>query len=304
MVIKEGKKMKRSHFDFWFDIVIYIVLGITLFIIAYPLYFVIIASVSDPIEVTSGRVMFYPVKFGLDSYKKVLEYKELWIGYRNTLIYTTCYTLLSVTITLMAGYALSRKELIGKNIIMAYMVFTMFFSGGLIPTYLLVRSLGLIGNPVVIIILGSVNVYNIIIARTFIQSTIPNELFEAASMDGCGHTRFFFSVVLPLSPALIAVMVLFAAVTQWNSWFNAMIYLNRKELMPLQMILRDIIVSQATFLREMAMDVLGEDFAREALLAETMKYAVIIVASLPILVIYPFLQKYFVKGIMIGSLKQ
>jgi putative aldouronate transport system permease protein len=184
------------------------------------------------------------------------------------------------------------------------MVFTMFFSGGLIPTYLLVRSLGLLGNPIIIIILGSVNVYNIIIARTFIQSTIPDELFEAASMDGCGHARFFFSVVLPLSPALIAVLVLFAAVTQWNSWFNAMIYLTKQELMPLQMVLRDIIVSQATFLREMAMDTLGEDFAREALLAETMKYSVIVVASLPILVLYPFLQKYFVKGMMIGSLKQ
>jgi putative aldouronate transport system permease protein len=296
--------MKKTHFDFWFDIVLYIVLGVILFLIAYPLYFVLIASVSDPIEVTSGRVMFYPVKFNFDSYKKVLEYKQLWIGYRNTLIYTTAYTLLSVAITLMAGYALSRKELIGKNIIMAYMVFTMFFSGGLIPTYLLVRSLGLLGNPIIIIILGSVNVYNIIIARTFIQSTIPDELFEAASMDGCGHARFFFSVVLPLSPALIAVLVLFAAVTQWNSWFNAMIYLTKQELMPLQMVLRDIIVSQATFLREMAMDTLGEDFAREALLAETMKYSVIVVASLPILVLYPFLQKYFVKGMMIGSLKQ
>lgn len=296
--------MRKSNFDFWFDVGIYIILGLILFVIAYPLYFIIIASLSDPIEVTSGRVMLYPIKFNLDSYKKVLEYKEIWIGYRNTIIYTTGYTFLSVTITLMAGYALSRKELLGRNIIMAYMVFTMFFSGGLIPTYLLVRSLGLIGKPIIIIILGSVNVYNIIIARTFIQSTIPNELFEAASMDGCTHIRFFFSVVLPLSPALIAVMILFAAVTQWNSWFNAMIYLSRKELMPLQMILRDIIVSQATFLKEMAMDVLGEDFAREALLAETMKYAVIIVASLPILVLYPFLQKYFIKGIMIGSLKQ
>ncbi|MBC7321208.1 carbohydrate ABC transporter permease [bacterium] len=296
--------MRKSRFDFWFDIVIYVVLGLVLFIIAYPLYFVTIASLSDPIEVTSGRVMFYPIKFNFDSYKKVLEYKEIWIGYRNTIIYTTGYTFLSVAITLMAGYALSYKKLLGRNIIMAYMVFTMFFSGGLIPTYLLVRSLRLIGNPIVIIVLGSVNVYNIIIARTFIQSTIPNELFEAASMDGCGHIRFFFSVVLPLSPALIAVMVLFAAVTQWNSWFNAMIYLNRRELMPLQMVLRDIIVSQATFLKEMAVDILGEDFAREALLAETMKYAVIIVASLPILALYPFLQKYFVKGIMIGSLKQ
>lgn len=296
--------MKRSRFDFWFDITIYIILGVILFVIAYPLYFVIIASLSDPVEVTSGRVMFYPVKFNFDSYRKVLEYKEIWIGYRNTIIYTVSYTFLSVSITLMSGYALSRKELLGRNIIMAYMVFTMFFSGGLIPTYLLVRNLGLIGKPIIIIILGSVNVYNIIIARTFIQSTIPNELFEAASMDGCGHVRFFFSVVLPLSPALIAVMILFAAVTQWNSWFNAMIYLNKRELMPLQMVLRDIIVSQATFLKEMAMDILGEDFAREALLAETMKYAVIIVASLPILVLYPFLQKYFVKGIMIGSLKQ
>ncbi len=296
--------MKKSRFDFWFDIALYIFLGLALFSVAYPLYFVLIASVSDPIEVTNGRVMFYPVGFNLESYKKVLEYRELWVGYRNTLIYTTGYTLLSVIITLMTGYALSRKELIGRNIIMAYMVFTMFFSGGLIPTYLLVKSLGLVGNPIIIIILGSVNVYNIIIARTFIQSTIPNELFEAASMDGCGHIRFFFSMVLPLSPALIAVMVLFAAVAQWNSWFNALIYLNKQELMPLQMVLRDIIISQATFLREMQMDTMAGDFAMQAFLSETMKYAVIVVSSLPILILYPFLQKYFVKGIMVGSLKE
>lgn len=296
--------MRKTYFDFWFDIILYIMLALALLIVVYPLYFVLIASVSDPIEVTSGRVMFFPVRFNFDSYKKVLEYKQLWVGYRNTIIYTVSYTILSVTITLMAGYALSRKELVGRNIIMGYMVFTMFFSGGLIPTYLLVRALGLLGKPIVIIILGSVNVYNIIIARTFIQSTIPNELFEAASMDGCSHARFFFSVVLPLSPALIAVLALFSAVTQWNSWFNALIYLNRQELMPLQMVLRDIIISQATFLKEMAMDILGEDFAQEALLAETMKYAVIVVSSLPVLVLYPFLQKYFIKGIMIGSLKQ
>jgi putative aldouronate transport system permease protein len=295
--------MKRSRFDLGFDIVVYILLGLLLLSVAYPLYFIVIASVSDPIKVTSGQVLFFPTGINFDSYGKVVEYDTLWTGYRNTLIYTACYTFLSVSVTLMAGYALSRKKLVGRGAIMAYMTVTMFFSGGLIPTYLLVQGMDLIGNPLTVIILGSVSVYNIIIARTFMQSNIPDELFEAATIDGCRHFRFFFSFALPLSPALIAVLVLFAAVGQWNSWFNALIYLRKQQLMPLQMVLRDIIVSQGAFMREMAMESQGDDFARQILLVESMKYSVIIVATLPILCLYPFIQRYFVKGIMVGSIK-
>jgi putative aldouronate transport system permease protein len=186
---------------------------------------------------------------------------------------------------------------------MAFMTFTMFFSGGLIPTYLFMQQLGLIGNPLLIVVMGTVSVYNTIIARTFMSSSIPDELYEAAAIDGCSHVRFFVRMVIPLSPALISVLVLFAAVAQWNSWFNAMIYLKEQAHMPLSLVLRDLIVSQQGFMREMSMDSGGDDFTRQAMLAESMKYAVIIVSTLPILCLYPFVQKYFVKGVMVGSIK-
>ncbi len=295
--------MKKTRFNFCFDMLVYILLGLLLLAVAYPLYFVLIASISDPIKVTSGQVLFYPVEMTFRSYMKVLEYDALWTGYRNTLIYTVSFTLISVGITLMSGYALSRKKLVGRGIIMGYMTFTMFFSGGLIPTYLLVQNLNMIGKPITIMILGSVSVYNIIIARTFIQSNIPDELYEAATIDGCNHLRFFRYFVLPLSPALIAVMVLFSAVSQWNSWFNALIYLRKQQLMPLQMVLRDIVVSQGAFMREMSMDGQGDNFAQQVLLVESMKYAVIVLATLPILCLYPFIQRYFIKGVMMGSIK-
>lgn len=296
--------MKKSRFDRNFDIVVVILLLGLLFLAAYPLYFIIIASISDPSQVSVGRVILFPKGFTFAGYKKVIEYKQIWIGYRNTLIYVILYTLLSVFLTMLAGYALSRKNLVGRQPIMIFMIFTMFFSGGLIPTYLLMDNIGLTGNPIIIILMGSVNVYNIIIARTFMKSSIPEELYEAAVIDGCNHTKFFFHVVIRLSPALLAVLALFQAVGQWNSWFNAMIYLRDKNLMPLQMVLREIIISQSTFMS--ATDtgaMMGEDVAQQALLVESMKYAVIIVSTLPIMCLYPFVQKYFVKGIMIGSIK-
>ena len=289
--------------DLAFDLCVNIILFIIFLVVAYPLYFIIIASFSDPGMVSSGQVLFFPKNISFGAYKKVIEYQSIWTGYRNTVIYTFFFTLLSVFMTMTAGYGLSRKNVPGKGIFMAYMTFTMFFNGGLIPTYLLMRGIGLEGKPIIIILMGSVNVYNIIIARTFLQSNIPDELFEAATIDGCDHFKFFRSMVLPLSPALIAVMVLFAAVAQWNSWFNAMIYLRRQTQMPLQLILRDIIVSVEVFFREMQMDSMGDDMARLAMLAESMKYAVIIVSTLPVMCFYPFIQKYFIRGVMIGSIK-
>lgn len=296
--------MKSTLFDRNFDIVVVILLSILLLSVAYPLYFVIIASVSDPSLVSVGRVMLYPEGFTLAGYQKVIEYEKIWVGYRNTLIYVAGYTLLSVFLTMMAGYALSRKNMVGRDALMLFMTFTMFFSGGLIPTYLLVDAIGLNGNPLIIILLGSVSVYNIIIARTFMRSAIPNELFEAAIIDGCSHTQFFMHVVVQLSPALIAILTLFAAVGQWNSWFNAMIYLQDQRFIPLQLVLREIIISQSTFMSETNSGaMMGDDVAQQAMLVESMKYAVIIVSTLPILCLYPFVQKYFVKGIMIGSIK-
>ncbi|QTH42884.1 carbohydrate ABC transporter permease [Cohnella sp. LGH] len=297
------QSIRANRGDRLYDAVNYTILTLLLLAVAYPLYFVIIASFSDPKLVASGKVLFWPRSLDIKGYIEVLNYAPIWTGYRNTLIYTTLFTALSVMTSLLAGYALSRKPFPGKTLVTAFLLFTMFFNGGLIPTYLLMKEIGLYGNPLVIVLLGAVNVTNIIISRTFIKSTIPDELFEAASMDGCSHFSFFFRIALPVSKALIAVLVLFAAVSQWNSWFNAMIYLRDQQLMPLQMVLRDLIVSQSAM--SMASDSadMGGDAAAQIYLVEAMRYAVIIVSTLPIMCVYPFVQKYFVKGVMIGSVK-
>jgi len=295
--------IKPSRQDKLYDLFNYTILTILLLIVAYPLYFVVIASFSDPRLVATGRVLLWPQNLDFKGYLEVLNYSPIWLGYRNTLIYTTFFTALSVMTSLLAGYALSRKPFPGKVFITAFLLFTMFFNGGLIPTYLLMKEVGLYGNPLIIVLLGAVNITNIIISRTFIKSTIPDELFEAASIDGCNHISFFFRIALPVSKALIAVLVLFAAVSQWNSWFNAMIYLRDQSLMPLQMVLRDLIVNQSAM--SMATDSadMGGDAAAQIYLVESMRYAVIIVSTLPIMCVYPFVQKYFVKGVMIGSVK-
>lgn len=296
--------MQKTRFDCHFDRVVCILLVVLLLSVLYPLYFVVIASFSDPTLVSTGRVALIPKGITFEGYKKVIEYQKIWTGYRNTILYVIAYTALSVALTMTAGYAVSRKNLAGRNAIMMFMTFTMFFSGGLVPTYLLMDNLGLTGNPILIVLLGSVSVYNIIIACTFISQSIPDELYEAAAIDGCSHFQFFGRVVVPLSPALLAVLTLFAAVGQWNSWFNAMIYLREPEHMPLQIVLREIIISESTLAQNTdAGGMMGEDAAQQALLVESMKYAVIIVSTLPIMCLYPFVQKYFVKGIMIGSIK-
>ncbi|MDR1060364.1 MAG: carbohydrate ABC transporter permease [Clostridiales bacterium] len=296
-------RISGAFSDRVFDAAVFAVLLLLLLLVAYPLYFTVIASVSAPSDVAFGRVVLFPKNIGFEGYQKVVEYGPIWTGYRNTILYTVAYTLISVIVTMMAGYALSRKSMPFRGFIMAFMTFTMFFSGGQIPTYLFMQQLGLIGNPLLIVVMGTVSVYNTIIARTFMSSSIPDELYEAATIDGCNHARFFVRMVVPLSPALISVLVLFAAVAQWNSWFNAMIYLKEQAHMPLSLVLRDLIVSQQGFMREMSMDSGGDDFTRQAMLAESMKYAVIIVSTLPILCLYPFVQKYFVKGVMVGSIK-
>ena len=296
--------MKSTRFDRNFDRTVCVLLVLLLLVVLYPLYFVVIASFSDPSLVSTGKVSLYPRGITFEGYKKVIEYDKIWVGYRNTIFYVILYTLLSVSITMAAGYVVSRKNLVGRSAIMLFMTFTMFFGGGMVPTYLLVNGMGLVGNPAVIVIMGCVNVYNIIIARTFMSQSIPDELFEAASIDGCSHFQFFFHIVLRLSPALLSVLTLFAAVGQWNSWFNAMIYLRDPNHMPLQIILREIIISESNLAQNTdAGAMMGEDTARQALLVESMKYAVIIVSTLPIMCLYPFMQKYFVKGIMIGSIK-
>ena len=302
--MRGNMKSKNISFDKTFDRVVVCILIIFLLIVAYPLYFVIIASISTPSAVVSGQVILLPKGFSLEGYRKIIEYKQIWKGYANTIIYVILQTLLSVSVTMMAGYALSRKKYPGRTAITVYLTVPMYFSGGLIPTYLWMDKMGLVGNPLVIVLLGAVSVYNVFIARSFIASNIPDELYEAASMDGCSHVKFFLSVVLPLSPAILAVLTLFSAVGQWNSWFNAMLYLKDEAQMPLQAVIRQLITSQSALALATDTGALqGEDMVQQALLTESIKYAVIIVSTLPIMCLYPFVQRYFVKGIMIGSVK-
>ena len=297
--MKKINGISRSRADKAFDILDYVLLTIAFLIVAYPLYFVVIASVSDPIAVYEGRVILYPIKPTLEGYARIFSYESLFIGYRNTVIYTLVGTAINVVLTITAGYALSRKELVGRNVMMMCVMFTMIFSGGMIPEYLLVRQLGIYNTMWALILPGAVSTWNLIVCRTFFQQTIPDELREAADLDGCGDTSFFLRVVLPLSSSIIAVMILFYAVSHWNSYYKALIYLSSTSKYPLQLVLRNILIVNT-------MDDMVNDVATQAAqqrMGDLIKYGMIIVSSLPLLILYPFLQKYFVKGVMIGAIK-
>ena len=298
--MKKHGSMRRTRFDTCFDIITTILLVLALLIVLYPLYFVVIASVSDATSISSGQVILLPKNVSMVGYQRILQDARIGSGYVNSILYTLGSTLIGVTTTVMAGYSFSRSDLAGRKVLMLLYVFTMYFNGGLIPTYLVVKQLGLMGSPWVVILLGSVSVYNIIIARSFFTNNIPPELFEAASIDGCGNGRFFISIVVPLSKSIIAVLALYYAVAQWNGYFNALVYLNRQEQYPLQLILREILISS----QMVQADVSDLDAIQEMQrIAATVKYGVIVVASVPMLIIYPLVQKYFVKGVMIGSVK-
>lgn len=294
--------MKKSREDRTFDIINYVILGIVALVVLYPLYFVLIASFSSPDAINSGEIMFIPKGVSLDGYKKLFEDPNIWIGYRNTIIYTLVGTVLNVLVTISAAFSLSRSRLVGQKFFMGYFVFTMYFSGGLIPLYIVVNNLGLYNNPLVLVTLGMVSVYNLIIARTFFQTTLPEELFDAAAIDGCGNFRFFLSIAIPLSKAIIAVLVVFYGVAHWNSFFNALMYISEKKYYPLQLVLREILL-QSKMVEPAATEGAMIDLIERQRYAELIKYGVIIVSSLPVLVLYPFAQKYFVKGVMIGSVK-
>lgn len=283
--------------DILIDIVMYLVIAFAVIITVYPVYFVVIASFSDPTAVSNGEVLLLPKGITTLGYSKIFEDSRIWTGYKNTVIYTILGTLFSLICTIPAAYSLSRKELPFKGIIMFFFTFTMFFGGGLIPTYFLMQDLHLVNTFWVMIIPFSVSVYNVIVTRTFFQSTIPEELFEAAKMDGCSYTRFLFQVVLPLSKAIIAVIGLYYAVGYWNEYMRALIYIQDKTLVPLQLVLREILVANQAF------EMTSMDSALKQRLADMMKYALIVVSTLPMMILYPILQKYFEKGVMIGSIK-
>ncbi|MFF3023241.1 carbohydrate ABC transporter permease [Gottfriedia sp. NPDC057948] len=294
-----AKKIKSKE-DKIFDTINFIFLTFICLAVLYPLYFVIIASISNPDLVYNGSVWLLPKEITFEGYKRIFSDSKILIGYKNTIIYTVLGTAVQVSLTLMAAYALSRKELFGRSFFMLMIVFTMFFSGGLIPTYLVVKDLGMLNTMWAMIIPKAIAVWNLIVARSFFESSIPNELLEAGKIDGCSNTRFFLKIVLPLSKPIIAVMVLFYAVGNWNSYFDALIYLNDESLYPLQLILRNILIQN-----QLSVQMLSDlnNLASQQHVGEIIKYGVIIVAAIPLLIVYPFVQKYFVKGVLIGGVK-
>ncbi|MDD6884738.1 MAG: carbohydrate ABC transporter permease [Eubacteriales bacterium] len=294
--------IRETRADRMFRLVVYALLAVLLIAYVYPLYFVVIASISDPNAVYNGEVLFLPAQMTLEGYEEIFHYGELWIGYLNSIFYTVAGVFINISVTMMAAYALSRKEMMLRGVILKLFMFTMFFGGGLIPTYLLVKSLGLLDSRWVLLLNGAVSVYNLIITRTFLVSTLPEELHEAATMDGCRETRYLISVVLPLSGAIIGVNALYYGAGHWNSYFSAMIYLTNRSKFPLQLILREILNATTS---SNVFEAAGSEAekARQMRVAEVIKYCSIIVSSIPLLVAYPFVQKSFVKGVMIGSIK-
>jgi multiple sugar transport system permease protein/putative aldouronate transport system permease protein len=293
------RRIREARSDRIFTIVNYILLTVLLLTILYPLVFILSASISDPKAVSSGQVWFWPVDIDLSGYKAILEHKPIVRGFVNSLFYVLAGTSINVTLTLLAAYPLSRRDLVGRNWFMMLFVFTMMFSGGLIPTYLVVHGLGLLNTRWALILPTALAVWNVIITRTYYQVTIPHELLEAARIDGCDDFRFFWRIVLPLSKPIIAVNILFYAVGHWNQFFNALIYLTNEELFPLQLVLREILIQNSV---DPTMADAAE-LARRRELRDLLKYCLIVVASIPPLLAYPFVQRQFVKGIMIGSLK-
>jgi len=299
------KTVKEIREDTIFNLINYTLLFAVMLIILYPLYFIIIASISGPNAVALNRIVFVPIDFTLESYNNVFKNSIIWIGYRNTILYTTFGTLFNLFLTIPCAYAFSKKDLPGRRPLLFIFTFTMYFSGGLIPTYLLVKSLRLPNTPYVMMILGGLSVYNLIITRTYFENSIPHELYEAARIDGYSEIGIFLRIALPLAGPIIAVMTLYYAVGHWNSFFSALIYLTREALYPLQLILRNILLENQ--LLNIDWSALSDEdammFAERSKMVETMKYALIFISSAPVLAAYPFVQKYFVKGAMIGAVK-
>ncbi|TYA11765.1 carbohydrate ABC transporter permease [Paenibacillus faecis] len=294
------KPVNNRSSDVLLEVALYVFAVLFLIVLMYPLYFIVIASFSDPSAVANGRVWLYPQGFTLDGYKELFKHDNIWTGYGNTILYTVVGTAIGLIVNISAAYALSRKDLVGRKFLSLFFIFTMFFSGGLIPTFLTIRDFHLYDTFLVMVLPFSVVVYDIIVARTFFQSSIPGDLWEAAQIDGCGNIRYFISVVLPLSKAIISVLGLWIAVGYWNSYFNALIYLKNPDLHPLQLILRNILITN-----QMQTALGSGEAAQIAMrLANMMRYSVIIIATVPIMCVYPFVQKYFNQGVMIGAVKE
>jgi len=299
--------MKKSRVDLMFDIFNMAFMALILFVMAYPLYFTIIASFSEPSEVARGNIIVIPRGLTIEAYTFVFKNRQIWIGYRNSLIYTLIGTLFNLILTIPSAYALSKRDLPGRTVFSWIFLITMYFGGGLIPTYMLIKGIGLLDKPYTLIILGGISIFYVVVTRVFYETSIPQSIYEAAYIDGSSVIHSFFSIALPLSSPIIAVMSLYYAVGHWNDYFTALVYTSSREYQPLQMILRQIIILNQQLISKIDFandDGSAADVAmRMAYMAQAMKYSVILIASLPMLIMYPFVQKYFVKGVMIGSLK-
>lgn len=299
---RKGRRI-TSRDDRVVDAVVLLISLIAVVVVLYPLIFVLSASVSDPTQVVAGKVTFLPKGFTLEGYQRILEYQPIWRGYLNTICYTLLKTAVSLLATLCAAYSLSRKDMRGRGFFTFYFMMTMFLSAGLIPTYLMMQTYGMLNTIWPLILLGCVSMHNLVVVRTYYTSSIPYELSEAAFIDGCSDIKLFVRIILPLSKPVIAVIALYAAVAEWNAYFTPMIYLTDSKLYPLQVHLRNILIMGQM------QDFLGADpeeladMVRLQQLRESMKYGLIVLSSLPLLIVYPFLQRFFVKGVMMGSIK-
>lgn len=302
-----GKKdphiIKKSYQDKVFDVANVVIMAALLLIFIWPLWFVVAASFSNPNDVWNGKVILFPKGLTLSAYEAVIEYKSIWIGYRNTIFYTVVGTLVNLIMTICAAYPLSRNEFVPRNFFMFMFMFTMYFGGGLIPTYLIVNKLGLINSPLAMIIPGACSIYNVIITRTYFINSIPSSLKDAAELDGANSFQYLIKVVLPLSKPIVAVIGLYYAVGHWNDYFTALIYINDTALMPLQSFLRDLLLSNKLTIGTSMGGMDAATAEAKMQLSQTLKYSAIIVSTVPVLCIYPFIQKYFVKGVMIGAVK-
>lgn len=295
---KQNQVILRSNSDRAFDIAMVVICGLIFISVLYPLYFVVLASFSDPLQVAGGKIWLWTTEPTLEGYKKVFDYSKLWVGYKNTIIYAVIGVIAHLLVTIPAAYTLSRRDAMLRGPIMMLFTITMFFSGGIVPTYLVYKSFNLLDTIWVMTLPGCIGVYNLIIARTFFQNNIPGELLDAARIDGCDDFRFFVQIVVPLSSAIIAVVMLYQVVGIWNSYMDGLLYLNSESRVPLQLVLREILVKNSVDGGQMGM---GEDELEN--LKEQMKYCVIVVSTMPMMILYPFVQKFFTKGVMIGSIK-
>jgi putative aldouronate transport system permease protein len=294
-----ARRIREPRTDRIFLFCVYLLLSVFLLVVLLPLLYIVASSFSSPEAVSSGRVLFWPVDFSLRGYNAVFQNPQIVQGYLNSLFYTVVGTIVSVTMTIAIAYPMSRRTLVGRNVVMTLILFTMLFTGGLIPTYLVVQSVGLLDTRWALIIPQAIGVWQVIIARTYFRTAIPDELVEASQLDGCGDLRFLWSVVIPLAKPMIAVVALMYAIMQWNSYFDALIYLKNPDLFPLQLVLRNILILNTTGGGAVDASVV----IQRQQLADLLKYSLIVVASVPVLLIYPFVARYFTKGILIGAVK-